>query len=512
MQSSTTDLAFDMTLPPEVPRLSKLPFIVIDVLCLATAAYVALTAPSPLGGGSLVAVVILVALGAIALAIPYIADYGQRTDAALSDRQQQIAALAQSTAASAEQISIAASSLHDIGESVARSAKAIEGLPQKLHDKIVEFNTRLSEASSADTEELEQELQTLRSAESDRLVGAIDQIAATAKELSRVETQIHSNATRTADAIASLPRLAEQATAKSTDALVQALTSTRKEIESLFLQQRALLNGTALESTVSRATATFASNCKTLLDEISAQLDSLKRKIEDDIAKAAHTSGGHGQLPVAPPAHNQSRDVPAPSIRSSLHDAPRSSSTSEAATDSRETSADSQLPAGKIDVGTSLTDEESKESYPQTVRGSDQVDEEPAVSGSQTMPATLLASKVAPAAAAKVKEASSTASFDDDLEDEESASALTEDGSTRLLVTAYIGIGNKLFVRGNGAGLSWDKGVPLQFVSIGKWRWETDEAHLPIAARLYKNDQVECSSIGMFTLEPGRQREIVATF
>ena len=50
---------------------------------------------------------------------------------------------------------------------------------------------------------------------------------------------------------------------------------------------------------------------------------------------------------------------------------------------------------------------------------------------------------------------------------------ISSDGATRLLVTAYIGIGNRLFIRGNGPGLGWDKGTPLQFVSIGKWRWET---------------------------------------
>ena len=35
-----------------------------------------------------------------------------------------------------------------------------------------------------------------------------------------------------------------------------------------------------------------------------------------------------------------------------------------------------------------------------------------------------------------------------------SAPAKTSDGTTRLLVTAYIGIGNKVFVRGEGPGLS----------------------------------------------------------
>ena len=54
--------------------------------------------------------------------------------------------------------------------------------------------------------------------------------------------------------------------------------------------------------------------------------------------------------------------------------------------------------------------------------------------------------------------------------------ALLPDGATRLLVTAYIGIGNRLFIRGDAPGLSPDKGIPLQFVSIGKWRWETTEA------------------------------------
>lgn len=86
------------------------------------------------------------------------------------------------------------------------------------------------------------------------------------------------------------------------------------------------------------------------------------------------------------------------------------------------------------------------------------------------------------------------------------------DGAIRLTVTAYIGIGNRLFVRGDGPGLTWDEGTPLQFVSIGKWRWETDEAAGPVKLRLYKNDQIECSTLGELTLKPGQQREVNAAF
>ena len=89
---------------------------------------------------------------------------------------------------------------------------------------------------------------------------------------------------------------------------------------------------------------------------------------------------------------------------------------------------------------------------------------------------------------------------------------LSSDGATRLLVTAYIGIGNRLFIRGAGPGLTWEKGVPLQFVSIGKWRWESNDATAPVQFKLYKNDAAECSALGEQTLDPGYQQEVTATF
>lgn len=92
--------------------------------------------------------------------------------------------------------------------------------------------------------------------------------------------------------------------------------------------------------------------------------------------------------------------------------------------------------------------------------------------------------------------------------DEPSVSA---DGATRLLVTAYIGIGNKLYIRGDGPGLSWDKGVPMKFVSIGKWGWATDEATGPVACKLYKNDETAAVSGEVF-LEPGQHVEVTALF
>ncbi|MBA3849723.1 MAG: hypothetical protein C0502_06975 [Opitutus sp.] len=90
-------------------------------------------------------------------------------------------------------------------------------------------------------------------------------------------------------------------------------------------------------------------------------------------------------------------------------------------------------------------------------------------------------------------------------------SSTSSDGATRLLATAYIGIGNKLFIRGDGPGLSWDQGVPMQFVSIGKWGWFTHDAAGPIRCKLYKNDETAALT-GEITLEAGRHTEITALF
>ena len=88
---------------------------------------------------------------------------------------------------------------------------------------------------------------------------------------------------------------------------------------------------------------------------------------------------------------------------------------------------------------------------------------------------------------------------------------MSADGATRLLVTAYIGIGNKLYIRGDGPGLNRDKGVPMKFVSIGKWGWATDEATGPVACKLYKNDETAALS-GEISLKPGQHIEVTALF
>ena len=52
---------------------------------------------------------------------------------------------------------------------------------------------------------------------------------------------------------------------------------------------------------------------------------------------------------------------------------------------------------------------------------------------------------------------------------------------------------------------------PLQFVSIGKWRWEAPSSASPIRFKLYKNDRDLCA-LPTDTLGAGQQQEVTATF
>ncbi len=126
-----------------------------------------------------------------------------------------------------------------------------------------------------------------------------------------------------------------------------------------------------------------------------------------------------------------------------------------------------------------------------------------AAMSSEPAPEPAGASEPAPAPAELSSDETATASTV-----EASASS---DGATRLLVTAYIGIGNKLFIRGEGPGLSWDKGVPMQFVSIGKWGWASHDVTAPVKCKLYKNDETAALS-GDVTVEPGKHVEVTALF
>src|SRR5205085_5548569 len=64
------------------------------------------------------------------------------------------------------------------------------------------------------------------------------------------------------------------------------------------------------------------------------------------------------------------------------------------------------------------------------------------------------------------------------------------------------GFGNSLYVRGTGAGLKWDTGIPMTCISNDEWQLTLGKSSGPIAFKLLVND-VTWSSGSDFTLTAG---------
>ena len=88
----------------------------------------------------------------------------------------------------------------------------------------------------------------------------------------------------------------------------------------------------------------------------------------------------------------------------------------------------------------------------------------------------------------------------------------TKKSDSAVIASVFIGIGNKPFVRGSGAGLDWDKGIAMEFVEIGKWQWiPPAELKEPVELQLFRNDE-DADSTGKYTLEPGQQLDLSPVF
>jgi predicted house-cleaning noncanonical NTP pyrophosphatase (MazG superfamily) len=390
-----------MELPDDAPKFPKLPFLLGDVILLAVAAYVAVAAGTPLPPAAIYAITACVGLGAILAGIPFVLDYNRRQDALLSERQAALEALVRTTAAAAEQASISASGLHQIAELAQKNLRQAEQLPQKLQERIHEFTRSRDEAMAAELEALQQEVNTLRASEAEKLESAADKIQRSASELAKIDGVWRQQAQEL-----------EQAARKLSQRLTEAAQAGAAEIERRLVELRAAIDSGNQPSTT--------------------------------------------PPPQGPTAHATPTDETPPAVISAPVDDPVAEPVIAAAPASAEPAAARRPVKRRTGADAAL------------------------LPGFEPAPAPRFEP--------------------------------SPDGATRINVTAYIGIGNRLFVRGEGADLSWDRGVALKFVSIGKWRWESATAASPLKFKLYKNDQIECTALGEVTLEPGQQCHVDATF
>jgi hypothetical protein len=571
-------------LPSDTPKLPKWIFLVSDAVLMAAAWFIATHNPGPLGLWPLLAVVGLLVFGVVIAVVPYLTDYARKQDEALDERQRGLETLSRTTATSAEQISIAANGLHELLELSHRNLKHAEQLPHKLQEKIAEFQQLLATANDEEKEELERELTTLRSSDSERLEATADKVHKAAADWAKLEATAAKHLSATSEALAKLAGTAEAGAGKLTQAAEAAAVKASAEIAKALATAQAgstsALNDkqAAALAEIDAQLAKGAGRLTVRATEAAGLFDTKLAALEAAIARLESVAAKAGTGVIAPTAQSSvleqsSSDTGVPPVISpepAAASEPAPATPVEASPPKRVRKPRREEPAAEVAAVETVAADSTKpdtaaeatpatppvaqampspepvaatptpaeaapppapgsiaapvsapEATPATVASDDSPSaianpqsEEPKSARKRTAKKPVEPEPPAPEIAAEEPAAppASNEFSQEPPEEARATSAVSADGATRLLVTAYVGIGNRLFVRGDGPGLSQDKGVPLQFVSIGKWRWETADATAPIRVKLYKNDQNECSALGEITLAPGHQAEVTANF
>jgi hypothetical protein len=82
---------------------------------------------------------------------------------------------------------------------------------------------------------------------------------------------------------------------------------------------------------------------------------------------------------------------------------------------------------------------------------------------------------------------------------------------TRVMAYVDVGLGNTLFLRGEGPGLSWEAGVPMQWIGDGCWSWTAESAGQGITFKVLIND-LHWSGGDNLTVAPGDTASFTPAF
>lgn len=93
------------------------------------------------------------------------------------------------------------------------------------------------------------------------------------------------------------------------------------------------------------------------------------------------------------------------------------------------------------------------------------------------------------------------------------ASAVETVPPTTIVAQLDVGFGNQLFIRGEGPGLSWEKGVPLENLAADRWQIVLEGVGAPVTFKFLVNDDPTKWSLGEdYVVSPGSTLALVPAF
>jgi hypothetical protein len=83
--------------------------------------------------------------------------------------------------------------------------------------------------------------------------------------------------------------------------------------------------------------------------------------------------------------------------------------------------------------------------------------------------------------------------------------------TTKVVAEIDVGFGNTLYIRGEGPGLSWEKGIPLDCIADTQWSLSLSEASRPVVFKFLIND-LTWSAGEDYVVQPGGSVELTPAF
>ncbi|MBL9214828.1 MAG: hypothetical protein JNG83_05065 [Opitutaceae bacterium] len=88
---------------------------------------------------------------------------------------------------------------------------------------------------------------------------------------------------------------------------------------------------------------------------------------------------------------------------------------------------------------------------------------------------------------------------------------VSEPPATFISARIDIGFGNHLYLRGEGPGLSWDRGIAMDCVGADLWTATVRNASIPVVFKVLVND-LSWSSGMDYVVAPGQSITVTPTF
>ncbi len=465
--------------PDEEPQLkiSKLPFYVGDGLLVATALAIAILGDWQLTDMQVAYCVVAVALGAALTCLPFVVEYFMRAKEQSEDRTAEMELLK---------------------KHLAETSNAFEQVSARFRD----LEARLSANGQAD----------------EVVVAAVDQKLAVVEQLREQVQAVRSDFEgKLTDLEKAIPAPVELVDPAVLTGLEQSVAELRAKLD---VAQQDHVDLEPLMLSVERI--------QTMLDQHTDQLNKLE-SIDQEAQPKRVTRGRPAKKSLLHRAINEKQDVSAKAVKRIIR-AKKLSSESESESDlAAEKQGEQNVtvePVAELEETEEILAPESVVEEPMP-----EPEPEPEVDvmieglgelmeiEDDAIEAELAKSEAEPEAQEAPAAADGEGTSASDLFGEAPATTVSPKRKSRtkkkdavLTVSILIGIGNKPFLRGSAAGLTWEQGIEMDFQEIGKWRWVAPEdLDEPIEVQIYRNDE-DPDLTGKYTLEPGQKLELSPKF